>query len=210
MNIGILGTGKMGSTLGKIWAKLGHRIMFGSRDPERAKQLVQSLEGAIRGGSYSEAVRFGEAVLLSVPWQAAKKSIHSAGPFEGKILIDCTNPIGSGPVFLPEVGHTTSAAEEIARWAEGARVVKAFHDIFWRNLERPQFGDQRATLFYCGDDAAAKKAVAKLGEATGFETVDAGPLLNARLIEPLAFLWMHLAGRGNLGRDFAIGILRRK
>jgi predicted dinucleotide-binding enzyme len=124
----------------------------------------------------------------------------------GKVLIDCTNPIG--PNFTSAVGPTTSGAETVARWAEGARVVKAFNTTGFNVMEQPGFGAEAASMFICGDDAAAKSDVTALAEQLGFEVVDCGPLANARLLENLALLWISLARQG-LGRDIAFKLLRR-
>ena len=210
MRIGIIGTGRMGSTLGKLWAAKGHYVRFGSRDPQKAQSLAKSLgEENLSGGTVSDAVKFGEVILLATPWAAAAEVVKGAGSFEGKFLIDCTNPISPGGGGLA-VGHTTSAAEEIAKWATRAKVVKAFNSIYWENLETPLFGTQNASLFFCGDDEEAKKIVANLGTDIGFDPVDSGPLINARYLEPLAFLWIDLAFARGLGTGIALKLLRRR
>ena len=207
MKIGIIGTGRMGSKLGELWGEY-HQVMFGSRHPQKAKGLAQSLKNNnLNGGSISDAVAFGDVVLLSTPWTAALETVQNAGSFAGKILIDCTNPFGADSGVA--VGHTTSGAEEIAKVATGAKVVKAFNSIYWENLECPQFGPQNASSFYCGDDAEAKKVVAQLTTELGFDPVDSGPLVNARYLEPLAMLWIHLAFAGGQGKDIAFKLLRR-
>jgi hypothetical protein len=106
------------------------------------------------------------------------------------------------------VGHDTSAAEQVASWAKGARVVKCFNTTGAENMANPRFGADRAVMFLAGDDEAAKKSVVKLGEDLGFEMVDAGALSIARLLEPVAMLWIRLAFRRGLGRDFAFKLLR--
>ena len=108
------------------------------------------------------------------------------------------------------VGHTTSGAEEIATWADGAKVVKAFSHNYAQIIHSsPQFGSQRASVFYCGDDLEAKAAVAGLIEAIGFEPVDAGPLRNARYIEPMTELLVQLAYALGMGTDQALKLIRR-
>jgi len=207
MNIGILGTGKMGSSLGKLWAAKGYKIMFGSRTLQKAKTLAKSI-GQAEGGTIAEAAKFGRVVLLATPWRAASETLKAAGSLAGKVLIDCTNPPASDFAGLGG-GHTTSAAEKIADWASGAKVVKAFNTIFWQNLGNPRFGSQNASLFYCGDEEEAKAVVAKLGQDLGFEPIDVGPLMNARYLESLAILWIELAlGRG-MGTDIAFKLIRR-
>ena len=210
MNIGIIGAGNVGGNLGKLWAGKGHDILFGVRDPQSPK--VQALLDAIglkaRAGSVAEAASLGEVVVHAVPWPAAQDAIQAAGDLTGKVLVDCTNPIAPGFAGL-SVGLTTSAAEEIAGWATGARVVKAFNTTGAQNFSNPQFGSQQASMFLCGDDAAAKSVVTGLGEEIGFDMVDTGPLSNARLLEPLAMLWIYLAYPHGMGPDIAFKLLRR-
>lgn len=107
------------------------------------------------------------------------------------------------------VGTTTSAAEQIAGWARGAYVVKAFNSTGWNNMADPIYHGERITMFICGDNARAKDIVTGLAEDLGFEVVDAGALTVARFLEPLAMLWIHLAVVQNLGRDIAFKLLRR-
>lgn len=210
MNIGIVGTGTMGAGLGKLWAGRGHQVFFGSRNPAKAQALAGSVGANARGGTIAEAGEFAEAVLLATPWEATEAAVKGAGDLAGKILIDCTNPLVSDYMQLA-VGHSTSGAEEIAKWAPGASVVKAFNAIFGRviNSGNPNFGGQPATVFYCGDDEAAKAKVAELVEEIGFDPVDAGPLENARYLEPLGELLVQLAYDLAMGTNIAINLVRR-
>ena len=126
----------------------------------------------------------------------------------GKVLIDAVNPL------LPDLsglvlGTTTSAAEQVASWARGAKVVKAFNTVGSNIMENPVFGQDKPVLFFCGDDASAKGKVKQLADEVGFEGVDAGPLTQARLLEPLALLWISLAFKAGLGREIAFKLLRR-
>ncbi|MGH9455635.1 MAG: NADPH-dependent F420 reductase, partial [Terriglobia bacterium] len=107
------------------------------------------------------------------------------------------------------VGLTTSAAELVASWAPGAKVVKAFNTVGAAVFGNAQFGPQRADGFYCGDDAGAKSVVTHLIEQAGLEPVDVGALVNARLLEPLAMLWIDLAVNQRQGPNHAFKLLRR-
>jgi predicted dinucleotide-binding enzyme len=210
MKIGIIGSGNVGSALGKIWGKNGHEIRFSSRNPEKLKALAESIG---KNASYSlpvEAAKFGEVIALAVPWGQAEDAIKSAGSLEGKILIDCTNPLKPDYSGLA-VGGTTSAAEEVARLAPGAKVIKAFHTTFAALMqsESRMFGSINPTGFYCGDDAAAKAVVANLIQETGLEPLDVGPLANARYLEPLAMLMINLGFAQKMGTNIAIKLLRR-
>ena len=209
MKLGIIGTGRLGSALGKIWAEKGHMIMFGSRDPQKAKKLANSIGSNASGGTYEEAAKFGDVIILAVPWSGAKESIKAAGDLGGKIIVDSTTtaaPHLGGPL----IGSTPSAAEKVAKWAVGAKVIKAVHTIGVESLNKLQFGSQQASLFICGDNLEAKSLVRTLGEDIGFEVIDAGPLTNARLTEPLAMLWIELAYKQGMGTDIGFKLLRRR
>lgn len=209
MKIAVLGTGNMGSGLGKRWAEKGHSVRFGSRDPAKAKELASSVGHNASAASVAEAAKFGDAVLLAVPWSGVADTLAAAGSLKGKLLIDCTNPLT--PDFMDlVVGHTTSGAEEVAKLTPSAKVVKAFNTIFAQIVHSSAaFGPERATVFYCGDDAAAKGTVARLIDEIGFEPVDAGPLKNARYVEPLAELMIQMAYALGTGPMQAVKLMRR-
>ena len=211
LDLAIIGTGNVGATLGRLWAAQGHTVVFGARNPESTKlkgRLDRSIPSASATDMPTAAAR-AEVVVLAIPFPAARAVLEEIGDLSGKILIDCTNPLSPGLQGL-SLGHVTSASEEIARWTSNARVVKAFNTVGADNLAHPTFGDQAATMFICGDDLAAKAVVTGLAESLGFEVVDAGPLTTARLLEPLAALWIHLAYRQGLGPDIAIKLIRRE
>jgi len=209
VNIGIIGSGNVGKALGETWLKKGHQILFSySRDLQKLRAYAAGLGRKASAGTPAEAVQFGEAILFAPPWPAAEDALRAAGPLKGKILIDCTNPLKPDLSGLA-IGQTTSAAEELARRLAGTRVVKAFNTTGAENMKNPQFGSQRATMFICGDDAGAKSAVSGLARDAGFEVVDAGSLSIARLLEPLAMLWIHLAYGQKMGTGFAFTLLRR-
>src|SRR5450432_2224386 len=95
MNIGIIGTGNMGSALGRLWASKGHAVFFGSRDPDKALVLGHSIGIMSSGGTIAQAAKFGSVVLLAVGWEAVPSALKAAGSLSGKIVIDCTNPMTS-------------------------------------------------------------------------------------------------------------------
>ncbi|MBY8986230.1 MAG: NADPH-dependent F420 reductase [Candidatus Lokiarchaeota archaeon] len=209
MKIGIIGTGSMGKGLGFIWAQKNHEIMFGSRDPVNAEKLASRSAANVSGGTYKDAAQFGDVIVLAVPWSAVKETIQILGDLTGKIIIDCTNAVAPhlGGLLL---GHTVSAAEKIDEWAKGAKIIKAFSSLAAENLTKLQFGSHIASTFICGNDLDAKSIVRKLGEEIGCDVVDAGPLEAARLIEPLAMLWINLAYKQGMGTDIAFKLLRRR
>jgi 8-hydroxy-5-deazaflavin:NADPH oxidoreductase len=204
MRIGIIGSGKMGSGLGRLWAKHGHHVMFSySRDPQRLQHLAAEIGSNARAGTPQDAVRFADVLLLAVPWHAIKDALSVAGPLDGKTLISCVNPLGATGL---EVGMTSSGAEEISKLAPGAFVIGAFNTIFAGLLQSSahHFADDSATVFYCGDNRTSKATAAELIADAGFHPVNTGPLQNARYIEPLAMLMIELAYSQLLGSDIAL------
>ncbi len=200
----------VGSALGTGWAKKGHSVTFGVRHPQDEK-VKKALAGAgknAQAATVSEAVKSAEVVVLATPWSATQEAIQSAGNLTGKIVVDCTNPVKPDLSDLT-IGHSTSAGEQVASWAKGAKVVKAFNTTGAGNMANPTYGSQNATMFVCGDDAAARKTVGGLAEELGFEAVNAGPLASARYLEPMAMLWIQMAFSGGLGANFAFKILKR-
>jgi predicted dinucleotide-binding enzyme len=186
--------GNVGGTLGVAWAKRGHEILFGVRDTGAPKlpQLLARAGGKARAGSVRDAVVSAEVVALTVPWPDARDALGTAGDLRGKVLLDCTNPLKEDLSALA-VGHTTSGAEQVAAWAVGARVVKIFNTTGFSNMDNAEYREGRSMMLYCGDDAQAKKVATQLALELGFEPYDVGPLTEARLLEPLALVWIHLA-----------------
>jgi len=210
MNIGIIGSGNIGSGLGRIWAQKAHRILFSfSRDAAKLAALAASVPNAA-AATPRDAVEQSEVILFSVKWSDVGEALRAAGPLEGKILIDCTNPLTPDAGGLI-IGQTTSAAEEIAKLAPAAKVVKAFNTVFAEvyHSSSPLFGSRRATVFYCGDDENAKKKVARLIADASLEPVDAGELKAARYLEPMAMLMIQLGFGKGLGTNIALSLIRR-
>lgn len=214
MKIAIIGAGNVGGTLGTRWAHKGHEVAFGSRNPDDSK-IHTVLAGAgenARAFSVVAAVAQSEIVVLTLPWEAVQEVLCSIGDLSSKVLIDATNPVEMGVEGLKKglvVGHSTSGGEQVAAWTTGARVVKAFNSTGYPNMADPAYDGVPTTMFVCGDDADAKTIVAGLGEDLGFEMWDAGPLVNARLLEPLAMLWIDLAFFRGLGPNIAFKLLKR-
>ena len=209
-SIAILGAGNVGGGLARVWAAAGHDVTFGLPNPQsdKAQAAVKALGGKARAATNKDAVASAQVVALCVPWPQAEAAIRTSGSLSGKILIDCTNPLAPDLSGL-SIGTSTSAGEQVAAWASGAKVVKAFNTIGAANFGNAQFGSQKADGYYCGDDASAKAAVRELVAAAGFDPVDVGPLRNARLLEPLAMLWIDLAVNQRQGINHAFKLLRR-
>ena len=199
MKIAIIGAGNVGRALGAGW-RPDHDVTYGVRtpgDPKYADLNATSNEAAVAGS---------DVVVLCTPWQGTEEAVTACGDLSNKVLIDCTNPLTPDFSAL-EVGHTTSGAELIAEWAPGARVCKAMNQIGAPMMDHPEL-PSAPVMFVCGDDDAAKQVTADLVTQLGFEAVDAGDLTLARLLEPYALVWIHLALRRGFGTDWAFGLLR--
>jgi hypothetical protein len=206
MRIGILGAGNVGGTLGRLLARRGHTIAFGVREPGRAAIAELATLTGGRAGPPA-GVADAEVIVLAVPWASVPDALAAAGDLSGKILVDATNPLLGGLRGLA-LGTDRSGGEEVARLAPGARVVKAWNGLGMQTLARVAAGELAASGFLCGDDAAAKQTVGELVGETGLVPVDCGPLSAARMLEPLAFLWIHLAYRVGLGPNIAFFLHR--
>jgi len=177
-----------------------------SRRPERLQDLVKEIGSQARSGTPQEAADFGDVVFFAVPWATIGDALVAAGSLEGKILVTCVNPLGLSGL---EVGFRSSAAEEISKLAPGAIVIEAFNTIFAHILHSRAdlFGNSTPTVFFCGDHREAKFKVAKLIGDAGLQPVDAGPLQNARYIEPLAMLMIELGYSRQMGSNIAMRLL---
>lgn len=207
MKIGIVGAGQVGATLGKRFAAIGHQVVYGARNPGSADMatLLATHPGYAAAVRVDELAARCEVVFLAVPWMQVENAVAALGDLGGKILVDCTNPIG--PDFTLALGTTDSGGEFVARLATNARVVKAFNTIGYEVMADPSFASGAAALTVCGDDPAAVAVASGLGAEIGFVPVSAGPLATARLTEPMAMLWINLALMRGLGRQFAFGLL---
>ena len=204
MRIGILGAGHIGGTLGKRWAERNHEIVFGVREPQDTKiqALVDTPGLHMRVGTITEAVAFGEVVLLAIPGAAVDEVIQQVSNWYGKVLIDATNR------FISPTAGRRSSTEEVAQRASGARVVKAFNSAGFEILANPSFGDQHADTFLCGDDAEAKALVTALAVDIGMGAVDVGSLSSASLIDALTRMWGQITR--SKGRGVAFKVLTRE
>jgi NADPH-dependent F420 reductase len=210
MQIAILGTGRVGGALGIGWSRKGHQVTYGVRDigsEEVQKVLAQSGDGS-RAVTLDQAVEGAEVVVLAIPWNAAKEVLDTVGSLDGKIVIDCINPLKADFSGL-DLPPGATAAEQIAEWAPGAQVIKAFNTVSDATMVKPVYGEQQATMFFCGDDEAAKSTVADLTKELELEPVDAGPLKNACYLESLSMLYIYLAIFGGWGAECAFKMVKR-
>ena len=209
MKIGIIETGNVGTSLGKIWAENGQDIFFGLRNPKGISNLIDEIGIKAKGGSYEEAAQYGDVILLAIPWSSVQDTLNILGDLHGKIIIDCTNTVAPKlGDLLSDIGN--SAAEHIAEWAKGAHVVKAFNAFDPEHLSEVKTRDPKPSTFICGDDPHAKSLVKELGHIIGYDVIDCGPLKYARLLEPLALLWFELAYTQGMGPGIAFKLLHHR
>ena len=207
MKIAIIGAGSVGQALASGWSKAGHKIFFGVRNPQEEKARALQTSGKGTAVTNADAVREAEVVVLSTPWKATEAAIRACGELKGKVVIDCTNPLTEKLEL--ERGFTTSGGEQVAQWAKGAQVFKAMNQVGYALMDNPKFSSGVKPVMFVAGEGSGKCTVLTLVSELGFEPIDAGDLKVARLLEPYALLWIHLAISRGLGRDFAFGLLRR-
>jgi len=208
MSISIIGAGNVGMALGRALTQRGETVVFGVPDPAKYADEARSLGTRARVTTTADAVSASDVVILAVPYGALPTIAQSVGDWQGRILVDATNPLAPGLAGLT-VGTTTSGAEELARLAKGARVVKAFNTTGAENMANAAYPGGVPFMPVCGDDAEARRRVMALATLIGFDAVDLGPLSAARYLEPFAMTWIHLAIKLGYGRRFAFSLLRR-
>ena len=197
MSVAIIGAGTMGAGLARRIAATGENVLLTGRDPTRIAMIAVDMPGDVKPGPISHVVQ-SDMVILAVPYSAAADALAEAGPLTGKVLVDISNPVG--PERSLAIGMTTSAGEEIQKLVPQARVVKAFNTIFSEllglKLSEP---DKPPQVMFAGDHEFANHKVEALIRAIGFEPLDAGPLKNARFMEPVGVMMIELGyglGRG--------------
>lgn len=217
MKIGILGSGDVGRRLGDGFIEHGNIVKIGSRDPTK-EEVVQWVsnhrgeESKASAGTFAEAASFGEMVVIATLWNGTSNAIRMAGPknFAGKIVIDVINPLDFSQGMPPKlaIGHSDSAGETVQRLVPEAKVVKAFNIVGNPHFLHPNFPNGGPpTMFICGNDEQAKKTVIDniLTKFGWDETIDIGGIEGARLLEPLALLWItHYFRTGNGNHAFKL------
>lgn len=203
MRIGIIGAGNVGKAVGAGWTAKGHDVVYGVRDP--AKSQARGVSRTV-----AEAAAGAEVVVLTVMFHAAEAALKDCGDLSGKILIDPTNPLAPDEGGLKlSLGFETSAAEFIAAHT-AASVVKSLNQTGTAVLGNAWSYPVRPIQFVAGDNAAAKRVVTGLVEDLGFEVRDAGPLKSARLLEPMAMVWIDQAIRYGMVPDRAWALINRQ
>lgn len=176
VRIAIIGAGRVGTTLGSAFEAKGHSIVYGVRDPKKSQER--------NAKTVTDAMAAADIVVLATPWPVTESLVcEHAWSLAGKIVIDATNPISATLIDLA-IGFDSSGAELLQSQAREARVFKAFNTVGVDVMAKPRFPEGRAAMFVAGPDGPDKKVVMSLVADVGFDTVDAGPLKAARLLEP--------------------------
>jgi len=214
MKIGVIGSGIVGRTLASGFIGAGHDVKIGSREPESDELTAWKDKSGARAstGSFADAARFGELIVISTLGSGTEHAISLAGKhnFKGKVVIDTTNPLEFPEDRMPRlfVGWNDSLGERVQRWLPDARLVKAFNIVGNTYMVKPQFPGGPPTMFFCGNDAGAKQTVARLLSDFGWESVDIGGIDGARELESLCILWVRYAIQMKT-RDHAFKMLRK-
>jgi len=185
MKIGVIGSGRIGSTIGGLWVKAGHEVMFSDRDPEQVKRAIEGLGPKARSGSVPEAVAFGDAVLIAVPYGALPAIQQQVGAqLKGKVVTDPNNPVPSRDGELGAQAREKGAGVSSAALLPGARIVRAFNSwgygLMAREANRPA---PRMAIPVAADDAAALKLGMQLVADAGFDPVAAGSLAASKAFD---------------------------
>jgi hypothetical protein len=186
LKIGVIGSGRIGGTLGGLWVKAGHEVMFSSRDLEHDKALAASLGPAARAGTPRDAAAFGDVLLVAVPYTALPQlGKDLTDVIKGKVVIDTSNPIvardGDIATWAREKGAGLASAELLP----GARIVRAFNAVGAARLPViAQSQGERIGMPIASDDAEAVAAASRLIREVGFEPVLIGPLAMGKYLIP--------------------------
>jgi 8-hydroxy-5-deazaflavin:NADPH oxidoreductase len=181
MKIGIIGSGNIGATAAKLFVNAGHEVAISnSRGPESLTSLVNSIGANIKAKTVEDTIKFGEIILLAIPWRKRQELLPASELFDGKIVIDAMNPYSENFEIM-DLGNSTSSSEEVLKQIpSSSRLVKAFNTIYYEHLRtkgNPNLSkEDRFAIFVAGDDSNAKATVSKLIEHIGFAAVDTGSL----------------------------------
>jgi len=201
LRIGVIGSGHIGSTIGGLWAKAGHPVLFSSRHPDELKELVTGLGPLARSGTVSQAISFGEALLVAVPYGALPQ-LGKDNVFAGKITLDACNAVPARDGAIAEEVEQNGVGITSQKYLAGARLVRAFNTlsymIFAHEANR---ADPRLAVPIAGDDAEAVEVAQRLVRDAGFEPVLVGKLADARRFQ---------RGAPGYGQAVAAAELRQK
>ena len=185
MKIGVIGSGRIGSTIGGLWVKAGHEVMFSDRDPEQVKRAIEGLGPRARAGSVPEAAAFGDVILIAVPYAALPAVQQQVGAqLRNKVVVDPNNPVPARDGDMAVQAREKGAAASTAALLPGARLVRAFNSwgygLMQREANRPA---PRMAIPVAADDPAALKVGMRLVQDAGFDPVAAGSLAASKAFD---------------------------
>jgi predicted dinucleotide-binding enzyme len=184
MNIGVVGSGKIGGVVGKLWARAGHKIRFSSRHPDRLDGLVREAGPNASRGMIEEALAFGEVILLSIPYGSVERFGQEHGTrLQGKIVIETGNPYPQRDGAIAEEVLASGRGTGVwsARWLPGTRLVRGFNSVWDQTLAKEAHRPEpRVGTPLASDDGEALEVAAGLVRDAGFDPVIVGPLARAR------------------------------
>jgi hypothetical protein len=214
MKVGVLGSGDVGKAIARGFLALGHDVMLGAREAnnEKVQAFVKEMNVRISGGTFADAAKFGDVVVLATLGTANESALSAAGAenLNGKVLIDTTNPLDFSGGMPPKLigGPNNSGGERVQRHVPGARVVKAFNSVGNAHMFRPSFAGGPPTMFICGNDDPAKKQVEGILRDFGWEAADIGGIEGSGHLEALCLVWVLYAVK-NGGWNHAFKLLRK-
>jgi len=203
MKVGILGTGDVGKALGRGFIALGHEVKMGAREAAnpKAADWVKEAGAKASAGTFADAAKFGEIVVLATLGTATEEVLRSVGadPFKGKAVLDATNPLdfskGMPPKLIGNVGD--SGGERHQKLLPGAHVVKVFNTVGNAFMFKPDFAGGPPDMFLCGNDDGAKKKVSAICKDFGWGVIDIGGIDAAHHLEAMCMVWVLSAARTN-------------
>lgn len=211
LNIAFFGIGRVGSALADHLARLGHTVSITAHDPDsQSIKDARAKNASLVVRPVQEAVASAQVIFLATPFQANEAVLGKAGDLTGKILVDCTNPIGPGRTH--GLKNETSGGEFVQKLAPGAKVVKAFSIYGYENLadnHYPGYGELKPAMLIAGDDLDAKKTVATLCKQLGWEPVDTGDISMSLHLEHMTLLWTKMGRGQDRGAGFVWAMLQR-
>lgn len=211
MNIAFIGIGQVGSALAGNLAALGHQVTIAARDPNSPSvQVAVGKYPNLQVAAPAMAIAAAEIIFLATPFAANQAALAEAGDLSGKILVDCTNPVGAN--LSHGLDSKQSGGEFVQSLVPTAKVVKAFTIYGFENFQDPSYpgyGDIQPAMLLAGDDAGAKQKVSALCRELGWEPVDTGNLATSLHLEHMTLLWIKMARVQGLGTGFVWARLQR-
>ena|SRR6185437_4943696 len=185
IKIGVIGSGNVGSAIGRVWANAGHPVMFASRNLDHDKQLASSIGANARAGTPNEAATFGEVLLIAVPYRALPELGKSlAGAIKGKVVIDACNPFPQRDGEIANRARAQGAGRVSAELLPGARIVRAFNAIGAARMGHAHEEPGRIGMPIAGDDPKAIEVASRLIREIGYEPVLVGGLEKGKYLMP--------------------------